>query len=203
MNLPLATRVLLWLADFFQQYGLWVLVGIILLGIIERWATKLNFIKPFWHQLILQMPYFNGIAREINLARFNRSLGSLLHSGLPITKALKTVLLAIENISYKRGVQKILHEIERGSALTDALKKQPKLFPPITQRLVQAAEESGQLEDTLFYLARYYEQEVSNRMKNISVIIEPALLIIIGVIVGFVGISIVSPIYQITSRLGQ
>ncbi len=203
MDLPLATKVLMWLAQTFQDYGIWIFLALAGIIIFVRWLTKLKFIKPFYHRLILAIPLVGKLSRQFNLARFSRSLGSLLQSGLPITEALKAVVMALENVRYKKAISEVLTDIEKGSSLAKALGKHSKIFPSMSHRLILAAEESGQLEETLFYLANYYEEEVDNTTKNLSVVIEPTLLIIIGAVVGFIGLSIVTPIYQITSHLGQ
>ncbi len=203
LNLPPATRFLLWLTNVMEHYGL--IIGAVVVAVIIglRLVTRVNIVKPIYHRFLLALPFLNTISRQLNLSRFNRTLGSLLQSGLPITEALKATLLALENVVYKQALKQVLAAIEKGSSLAAALERHQSLFPAMMLQLLKAGEESGQLEQTLFYLAGYYEEEVEQKAKNLSVVIEPALLIVIGVVVGFVGLSIITPIYQITSRLGR
>lgn len=203
MTLPPSTRFLLFIASFVADHGFWVVVATGL-GIIGfRYFVKLNFVKPVTHGILLAIPFINKISRQLNLARVTRGLGSLLKSGLPITEALKALMASLENVYYRKALTSILADIEAGNSLSSALAKHHKLFPDMVHRMVQASEKSGQLDTSLLYLARHYEAEVDNAAKNLSVVIEPALLIIIGGVVGFIGLSIITPIYQMTGRIGQ
>lgn len=198
-NLPLMTQILLFIIDIFSKYGLiifpGIVIGIILLGLLFQ--TKL--MKPFWHRIILRLPLVSRFSKNLNLARFNRNLGILLRSGLPITQALQIVAGVLDNEIYKRKVLEILIGVRQGKSVSAMMVRVDRVFPKITSRMIGVGEKSGKLDEVLLYLARFYEGEVDKLSKTLSTTLEPILLIIIGLVVGFVMLAIMTPIYNLTS----
>ena len=123
------------------------------------------------------------------MARFNRNLGTLLKSGLPITESLHIVANTMGNEVYKKNILQILEGIKEGKSINSLMRTMDKVFPKITSRMIAVGEKSGKLEDVLIFLAKFYESEVDKASKNLSTTLEPVLLIIIGLIVGFVVIG--------------
>ena len=201
--LPLTTRILLWLADFLEKYGILVIVGLIFLVLLVRWLCRLKSVKPYLDRTFLKLPILGRIVQNINLARFSRTLGSLLKSGLPITVALKVTANTLDNASYQKNLIEIEKEIQKGATLASLLETRKNLFPITVSQTVATGEARGRLEGTLFYLAEFYEAETDNTIKNLATLIEPVLLIFIGLVVGGVALAIISPIYQITGQLGR
>ena len=138
-----------------------------------------------------------------NLAQITRNLSVLLHSGMPINESLKAVVTSLQNEIYRRALKNLVKQIETGESLASILKTHQDLFPTMVVKMINVGEKSGQLEDILMYLANFYEEEVDNTTKNLSSVIEPLLLVVIGVIIGFVGLSIIMPIYQITGSVSS
>ena len=201
--LPLTTRILLWLADFLGEHGFLVIIGLIFLILSIRWFSRLKSVKPYLDRTFLRLPIAGQIIQNINLSRFSRALGSLLKSGLPITAALKVTAKTLDNASYQKNLMEIEKEIQKGAALASLLEKRKKFFPVTVSQMVATGEATGKLEGTLFYLAEFYEAETDGAIKNLATLIEPILLIFIGLLVGGVALAIISPIYQITGQLGQ
>ena len=143
-----------------------------------------------------------NISKHLNLALFARTLGSLLDSGITIDRALQIVSQTLTNDGYKKETNAVYHRILKGGSLAEALSDR-KYFPSLLANMARVGESSGNLSEVLEYLADFYELEVDNTTKNLSTMLEPALLIMIGLVVGFVAISIINPIYSLTSNVGR
>lgn len=202
VELPPSTRALIWFSNFMQDYGLWTLLGIAVVIVIMIVGYKFPPIKYVVHAAVLRVPLFGRLVHQVQTARFTRTLGALLHSGVPIAESLDAVEEAMGNMVYEQAVRKVRSKINTGDSLADSLERYPHLFPRIVTRMVNVGEQSGRLEEILMYLSAFYEEEFDDVAKNLTVLLEPALLIVIGIVVGFMGLSIITPIYQITSAIG-
>lgn len=201
-TLPLSTKILLGGSDFFVAYWPFIIGGIIFLLIAIRIMDRFAKTRFILHSILLHIPIFGKISKNMNLAIFCRSLSSLLNSGITIDQALNIVSDTVTNDFYHRRIGMIYHQVLTGSALSDVLLKD-KSFPILVSRMSKVGERSGNLASTLDYLADFYETEVDNTTKNLSTMLEPALLVFIGLAVGFVAISIINPIYELTSKVGK
>ena len=198
--LPMSTKILLALAKFMENYGLWAAVGALtLIGLVIFWARQ-KFAKPFLHRLVLKMPLVGQISRNHNLAIFTRTLGILLKSGIPIKESLRITSESTGNFVYQTCLGSLINQVAQGEPLSSGLKDR-FLFPQIAVQIIEIGEKTGSLEESLFYLAQFYEQEVSDATDNLSTAIEPILLILIGGAVAFLALSIITPIYQITAGM--
>jgi len=201
MDLPVTTRGLIWFSHFVQDYGTALFAGIVGFVIFMIWLVKQKFIHPVTHWLFLKVPIIKKISINANLVRFSRTLGTLLKSGLNIDEALVITKDTVGNYYYKKALESASARIGKGTKLSDNLEQYPKLFPKMTTRMVRVGEESGRLEETLLYLAGFYEVEVDTATKFLATAIEPILLIFIGLTVGFLALSIITPIYNITGNI--
>src|SRR3989338_3865617 len=198
MELPITTRGLIAFSKIVEQHGTLLLISIIGGGIVLMWLLRRPFVRPVTHWFFLRIPIIKHITQAANLARFSRTLGMLLKSGLRIDEALEIIKQTLENVYYKAAMHELGVRVTKGSALYEILNQYPVLFPMVLVHMVRVGEESGKLEDTLLYLGDYYESEVDGATKALSTVIEPALLIFIGLAVGFLALSIITPIYNIT-----
>lgn len=201
MNLPWTTKILIAFSHLVQAYGAWMLVGIFLLIALLAWLLRQNFAKPFFHKIWLGLPIVNNIIRQANLARFSRTLGTLLSSGLNIVEALDITAKTTTNYYYRESLFVVSKGVSKGNKLSVNLAKYKDFFPDMLIRMVSIGEESGKLQETLIYLADFYEEEVDNSTKNLSTVVEPILLIAVGLGVGFLALSIITPIYSITGNV--
>jgi len=201
-KLPISTRILLASSQFLVKYWAWILIFIIALVITVKVMGKFAKTRLIIHQIILKIPIFGKIGRNLNLAIFCRSLSSLLNSGVTIDQALHIVADTVTNDVYKQRITLVYHQVLQGLAMSDILAKD-KHFPILLSRMARVGERSGKLSETLDYLADFYETEVDNVTKNLSTMLEPALLVFIGLVVGFVAMSIINPIYELTSKVGS
>ena len=201
VKLPFTTRVIIWLAHIFQQYGM-ILSPSILIGLVGLvYTLRRKFMQPFTHTVILHLPFLNGFIHDVNRARFCRMLGTMLDSGVPIQEALLIQSEALPNLVYKNSAKRMCLLIDSGESFSAIVERFPHLYPIMIQRILSVGEKSGNLSKALLYLARFYEQKVEIQAKNISSIIEPLLLLFVGLCVGFIALAIFTPIYSITNGL--
>lgn len=203
-DLPLSTKILLFVATSARDYGLYILgfLGVLTIGAL--FLVTLPPVKYLWHLVVTKVPIFGKIVVDYQLARFCRNLALLLRSGVPIVVALETTKEATENLVFKRVVGKILNSVQKGKYLGDSIQNEGKgVFPLMVSRMASVGDKTGKLDEILKYLGTYYDEEIENVSKNLSTILEPMLLIFIGLAVGFLALSIISPIYELTSSLSQ
>lgn len=201
IELPVTTRFLIGFTHFIQAHGIAVLVGLVLFAVGFTWLLRQKFIKPFTHWLLLRTPVVGRISREANLARFSRTLGMLLKSGVAIDEALNIARETVGNYHYRMSLLQVGERIRKGSRLSEVLTQEPKLFPPLLSRMIRVGEESGRFEETLFYLADFYEEALDASTKTLATAIEPVLLLAIGGVVAFLALSIITPIYNLTGSI--
>lgn len=200
-ELPITTRALIWISGMIRDHGTILLVSLIGIVIILIWLVRRKFSQPFTHWLLLNIPLIKKIVCYTNLARFCRILSTLLKSGLNIDEAMEITKKTLGNIYYQRSLNYVSRQVSRGNKLASSLERSPKLYPLLTTRMIRVGEKSGNLDETLSYLADFYDTEVNNLTKSLSTIIEPILLIVIGLAVAFLALSIITPIYQITGNV--
>ena len=204
-DLPLSTRILLKVAEIFDHYGLYIIFGLV--GAIVAWRIliQLKPIKPRWHALLLKMPVLGPIFIDYNLTVIARTMGILLKSGLTIDQALRVAADTTQNLVYRRHLLAGLEQIQRGTQFSVVLSgiKQSKrrpIFPLLSIKMIGVGERTGKLDESFNYLAGYFEKEIDNAAESLTSVLEPVLLLFVGLIVGFVAVSVISPIYQITGQ---
>lgn len=201
VELPWTTRTLIWASNLFQQHGAVVTPSLFIFFVLVVYLLRRRFMQPIVHHISLRIPLLKTFVHELNRARFCRSIGTMLQSGIPIQESLAIVANAMPNYVYRTSVLAMHKRIASGESFAEIVDQYPRLYPKMVQRMIAVGERSGGLADSLLYLARFYEQKVSIKAKSISTIIEPLLLIAIGVAVGFVALSIFTPIYSVTEGL--
>ena len=201
-KLPLSTRILLWVANFMKDYGVLFFVSLFILFILGGAVVNLKFIKPLWHSFLLKVPLFGKLMAYSQLARFSRNLGILMKAGLPVQRSLEVTAVTLSNVKFSRHVAEMSETIGKGQNIYQILeKKQFGEFPKLVAKMIGVGEKTGNLDTTLLYLGDFYEEEIDNLSKNLSTILEPILLLGIGLIVGFVALAIISPIYELTGSI--
>lgn len=201
IELPLATRILITSSSFSQKYWPLILGGIILFILILRFLQNIKFIRFYSHGLILSFPFFGKVVKNLYLARFSRTFYNLFKSGIPLPKTLQICIDILPNEVYKKNLFSVKSEVEQGGKISQALRRFPRSFPLVFSGIVLAGEKSGSLEEGFLYLAEFYEKEVDSILKDLSSLLEPALLILVGIFVGFVSIAIIIPIYRFIGSL--
>jgi type IV pilus assembly protein PilC len=200
-NLPLPTRMLIGFSDTLTQKP-WQSAAVFFLTLAFFIVIfKLKAMKPFWGRVIVSMPLFGTIVISANVARFSRTINSLLQASVPITEALTIISNTLDNILYRKALKEICEKVEQGGKVGDSLEKYEKLFPPMCTKMVSLGERTGTLEITTGKVAELYEKEVDTKTKNIATAIEPILLIFMAALVGGIAISIILPIYQLPNLI--
>jgi type IV pilus assembly protein PilC len=200
-DLPFMTRVVMAVADFMSANAVVTILGMVGIVVGGFFGLRTQIGQRYFDLFLLHFPVISGIVKKINLARFSRILSSLLKSGIPIVQALEVASESISSIPYREVVANAAKEVKLGTSLTDALGKDNSLFPILVVQMLQVGEESGTVEDILEQLAVHYEEQVDTTLRNLSSIIEPLLLLVIGGVVGILAIALISPIYNISQNI--
>jgi type IV pilus assembly protein PilC len=201
-DLPLSTKVLLGVATFMQDYGVVFFIslfaGIFGVGLLIK--TKL--FKPIWQNFVLRVPVFGKIVSLSQQSAFCRNLGTLIQSGVPISEAINITSSTLSYIPFQNVVNQIGQNLGKGKSITDTLRdKASNIFPAITMEMISVGEQTGKLDESLMYLGDFFEEDIDNISKNLTLILEPFLLVFIGLIVGFMALAIIGPIYQLTGSI--
>jgi len=200
--LPLSTQILLALATFMQQYGFFFFLGIFAFILLFRFTVGLTFVKPYWHRILLHLPLFGGLVRDVAVAHFCRDMGIMLQSGLPIIEALSVEEKVMTNRAFARLVAGLSQAVSQGKTLSDELSRSRyESVSPLAIKMISAGERTGKLSETFLYLENFFEQETDRKIKNMTVLFEPILLIFIGMIVTFLAVAILTPIYSLTGSV--
>ena len=197
MELPFATRVIIAVSDGFQNHGLLILAGMIAFIWAFLAAIKTSKGKRYFDFLVLRMPIFGAIIKKMNAARFSRTLSSLIESGVSINKSLSIISRTLTNTYYRESLELATKEVQKGIDLSDTIGCHKKLYPILMINMIKVGEETGTMGNALKQVAEFYEEEVRQVTENLSSIIEPVLMMIIGAAVGFFAISMIQPMYSL------
>lgn len=203
-DLPLATRILLTMSSFSSKYGiisLIILSGFIFLLSLFIRLPKIHFIVD---KVLLRIPLFGHLISQREIARFSRNFSVLLRSGLPVLQALQITAKAQTNLVYKKLIDSIYASLNKGNNISSELKQKNVefLMPQFVTQMIEVGEKTGTLDQSLNYVAEFYDEEIEDTSKNFANILEPVILLFIGLVVAFIAIAIISPIYQLTGSLG-
>ena len=200
--LPASTQFIVSLGNFFSNHLLLSFIIIIAaaLGIFALFRAK--FTARFMDFAVLRIPVVGTLAQELNTARTARTMSSLLSSGVSIIRAVEITEDVVQNIYYKKVLGEVRVAVEKGAPFSKIFVDNPKLYPVMMSEMVEVGEETGKLSDMLSEVALFYEAEIESKTKNLSTIIEPVLMILIGSGVGFFAISMISPLYSVLGDIG-
>ncbi len=200
VELPATTQMMITVSDFFVENTLLVLL--ILVGAVAGVKTFLNTEagQELISEVVFKLPVFGKINKQKEVTDFTRTLGMLLASAIPVVEALNIVAGVMRNRAFRDAAYGAAISVEKGNTLSSYVKSNG-VFPPLISQMVSVGEETGQVDDVLDRVANYLEGEVDHSVKGLSSALEPVILIMLGGMVGFLIISIITPIYKITSAL--
>ena len=200
VDVPWYTKFVIALSDFMVSY--WWAVLIIFFGLIGGAFYYINSKdgSKEWDRIKLKIPVFGLVFRYVYLARFADNLAVLLEGGIPIINALTTVSTVIGNSVYEEIFLKAADEVRIGGTMSNSLRRYSEV-PPIVSHMIKIGEESGQIDAVLGHVARFYEQETEQITKNMTTLIEPIMMVFIGVAVGFLAVSVIMPIYNLAGQM--
>lgn len=197
---PWYTKAVITVSDFMAAY--WWAVAIAVLGFAFGvfYYIRTEEGKREWDQIKIRLPIVGIIFKNVYITRFAENLSVLLAGGIPIIRALKIVSSVINNSVYENIFLKSAEEVKIGGEMSDVLRKYPQI-PSVVSQMVKIGEESGQIDSVLTHVAKFYQQQTDTLTKNLSTLIEPILMIIIGIAVGVLAFAVLIPIYNITTSI--
>ena len=202
IKLPLQIVIINAVGNIIRDYGSLILGGIIALFLLIYFLLKIRKVRKAFDRAILKFPLFGTqLIKGSILARLALNLRTLLKSGLPIVEGIKVIAETIKNLEYRDALMEIANEVEIGHSIHESMGTRGHLFTPIIVRMVTVGEGTGKLDDILQKVGIYYEGKVDQILTNLSTIIEPVLLLAVGVVVGFIAVSIIGPIYEIANNI--
>lgn len=201
VELPLSTRAIIFISDFVVNRWMWMAGGVLLVGVLFWRVLKSAAGRQVFDRVVLKLPIFGSLVQKYNIARFCRTLSYLITSGVPIVKSLEITSSVLGNSLFRGAVKKASTEIQEGIELHTILVKYPKLFQPMVIQMISVGEQTGKISDMMLRLALFFEEDVTATTKNLSTIIEPLLMVAIGVVVGFFAIAMLQPIYGSLSNI--
>lgn len=201
-ELPAMTKMLIGMSNFmtsntgYLPNSVLILIATgVLIGIL-LWWKKTATGKILWTTFIMRLPVFGALAKKAALARFCRSLSTLTGSGVSILKALSITAASVGNPLYEKRVKMISEDVRRGITIGENMKDDKQYFPPMLVGMISVAEQTAQIDKITDKLADYYEEELDDTVKNLSRLMEPIIIVILGSAVGFLVISVMLPILQ-------
>lgn len=199
--LPTSTRILIFLGNFFSNNLILTFMIIIGMACGFYFLFRAKFMARYIDFITVRLPLVGNLAKELNTARTARTMSSLLISGVSLTRAVEITEDVVQNIYYKKVLREAKMAVEKGFPFSKVFEANSDLYPVMMAEMIQVGEETGKLSDMLIQISSFYEEEVENKTKNLSTIIEPLLMIIIGAGVGFFAISMISPLYSILGSI--
>ncbi len=199
IELPTSTKILMSVSGFFVRYWWLMLIGGF--GAAEafrRWR-KTPEGELVVDTITLKIPLFGELQKKIILVEFTRTLGMLIASGIHILEGLRILKESLGNVLFRNAITEISKKVEKGFPLGETFASYP-VFPPIVSQMMKVGEETGKLDDTLTKLSNYFESESEHLVKGLTTAIEPLIMVFLGVGVGFIVISVITPIYNLTSQ---
>jgi type IV pilus assembly protein PilC len=199
-DVPWYTKILIGMGDFMVSY--WWAVILIFFGAIFGIAYYLGTSdgKREWDQIKLKLPVIGVMFRYVYITRFSENLAVLLAGGIPIIKALTIVSAVVGNSVYEELLMRTAENVKRGENMSDVLRRS-SIIPPMVSHMIKIGEDSGQVDSVLGHITKFYGQEVDLMAKNMSTLIEPVLMIVIGLGVGFMAVGVLMPIYNIAGQI--
>ncbi len=201
VELPTTTKVLIGMSDFMVAHTVLTLASMIgsIVAVIYFFRTHVGHRVSSY--VVPKLPVIGKIAKEVNAARTARTLSSLLSSGVDVMRALKITEDVVQNLYYKEIIAEAALRVEKGSPLSGVFIEREDLYPVLVGEMILVGEETGDISHMLHELALFYEGEVEQKTKDLSTIIEPILMVVIGASVGFFALAMISPIYSISDSI--
>lgn len=201
VELPWSTKFMISISDALRNHSILITFGSVALFVFLKFFLKTDPGKKMLGFLAINTPVISNIVIKVNCARFARIYSSLLKSGVSVVEALKIISNTLTNYYYKRAIFQSIEQVQKGIPLSKIIGKNERIFPVLVAQMIEVGEETGRTESVLMKLAEFYESEISQITKNMSSIIEPVLMIIIGSAVGFFAVSMLQPMYSIMENI--
>jgi type IV pilus assembly protein PilC len=201
IDLPRSTQFIINLSDFFQNniIFLGLILAVVVFGLY--YALKIPIIEKGRDWFLLRIPVVSVLLKEINTARTTRTLASLLSAGVPFVRALKITEDVVQNVYFKDVIKEAGKNIQLGLPISKVFREAEQFYPVFVSEMMAVGEETGKLAPMLLKVANFYEDEVNQKTQNISTIIEPVLMIVVGIVVAFFALSMLTPMYSLVDTI--
>ena len=199
-KLPLPTLILIRSSAWLRAHLVACLAGAVVAFFVFRRLRRTRVGALLWDRLALRVPVLGPLAKKIALSRFSRTFATLTHSGVPILKTLDIAALAVDNLVLEAAIRKVAEHIEKGATIHQAMASQ-KIFPPMLLDMVSAGEQTGAVDQMLTHVANHYDGEIETTLSGLTSLLEPLLILFLGVVVGGVVIAMFLPIFKMTDAI--
>ena len=193
--LPLPTKIMIGISNHLGSAWGWWLLALLVLGVAARQALTNIEIRTRWHQLLLRIPLAGSLIRGLNAARMASTLGILTSSGVPLLQALKSAIEVVTNLPMRNALADTMRQVSEGAGLARSLGK-TKMFPPMIIHMIASGESSGHLDNMLLRASEAQARELESWVKVFTSILEPLLIVLMGLVVLFIVLSILLPIFE-------
>jgi type IV pilus assembly protein PilC len=198
---PIYTTIVIDISNIFVRYGIFMLIALILGGVALVYYARTEAGKAFVSEFRLKVPYVGSLYRKLYLSRIADNMDTMLASGIAMVKVIELTADVVDNDTYRKVLQEVLISVKAGSSLSDSLSRYPKDIPGIMTQMVKIGEETGELGKILDTLAKFYQREVVNAVDTLVDLIEPVMIVGLGVGVGFLMAAVLVPIYNLSSSM--
>jgi type IV pilus assembly protein PilC len=200
--LPLPTRIVIALSNLLARFGLFVLVLLVLAFVaVRRWYKTTRTGRMTIDRLLLRTPILGGVLRKIAVARFCRTMATLISSGVPIIEALEVTAKTSGNAVIEEAILKVRTEVEAGRGIAESMDR-TGVFPAIVTHMVSVGEQTGALDTMMNKVAEFYEEEVDAAVEGFMALIEPVMIAFLGLVIGSIVVSMYLPIFGLVSKIG-
>lgn len=201
IKLPATTQFVLDISNLIRDHGLVVLIVFAIFALILVWWSKKPLGRRVIHALVLKMPIFGALVQEVNTARTARTMSSLLGSGVDVVETVNITSEVVQNVYFQEVLQKASASIKNGDLMSKTFSQYSKYYPIFFIEMMTVGEETGKTGEMLMGVAKYYEDDVNQKTKDMSTIIEPILILMIGGAVGFFAVSMIQPMYSLMDAI--
>lgn len=201
VTLPAITRAVVFASTIVQHDFLLFLGVIILIAIFFRFWSQREEGKKIVHWFVLKIPIIGNLVQEVNVARTARTLSSLISAGIDVLESLKITEEIVQNVHYKKILAEAYSAVEKGDQLSKTFSEHENLYPVFLSQMLSVGEETGKIDEMMLGVAVYYEDDVDVKTKDMSTVIEPFLMVVIGIAVGFFAVAMISPMYSLVNTI--
>lgn len=198
-ELPILTKIIIAIANFLQAWWWFLLIVLVILGysLFEHIKTPEG--KKSFDKLCLKIPWVGSFLKKVNISQFSESLSTLIGGGVSLLDSLNLVRATVGNTIYQEAFAECMDGVKKGELLSNTFAKHPDLFPPMVQQMIIVGERTGSLSRSLQTVATFYKKETDRNLDNLLSILEPILIVFLGLVVGLVVAGILFPLYQMVS----
>lgn len=198
-DLPISTKILIGTSEFIQNYWWILIIAVIVMIVAIKFLLSTSSGKKSWDYIKLKIPILGNLSQKIIIVRFTQSFSTLLLGGVTITQGLEIVSTIVGNEVYKQLIQETIREVEGGKSIASVFLGS-KEVPKILSQLMVIGEQTGKLDDILLKLSNFYAREVENLVRNMVTIMEPLIMVLMGVAVGILVAAIILPMYNLATK---